>query len=114
MAMALERAVDVTDPFTLLAPDVADRLTRRITTDHPEISATTARRIVGQTAAFVATSGRQPGQTLAPSQLVDYGWHAFILHRWASSPARMNHGVPIPSRRLPAAGRRPRSGSGRA
>lgn len=80
MTIALERPVSTTDPITLLDPEVADRLTSRITTDHPEIDQATARRIVGQTAAFIATSGRQPGQCLAPSELVDYGWHAFILH----------------------------------
>ncbi|MFG2952948.1 glycine-rich domain-containing protein [Streptomyces sp. NPDC048291] len=48
--------------------------------DEPEISSETARRIVGRAAAFVAASGRQPGQSLAPSKPVDYGWHAFILH----------------------------------
>jgi hypothetical protein len=80
VTITLERPVSTTDPITLLDPDVADRLTRRITTDHPEIDQATARRIVGQTAAFIATSGRQPGQSLAPSELVDHGWHAFILH----------------------------------
>ena len=80
MTVTLERPVDVTDALTLLTHEVADRLTRRITTDHPDIDTPTARRIVGQTAAFIATSGQQPGQSLAPSKLVDYGWHAFVLH----------------------------------
>ncbi|MEU0787772.1 hypothetical protein ABZ341_40345 [Streptomyces sp. NPDC006173] len=80
MTMALERPVDLTDPLTLLPSELADRLVSRITTEHPEISADTTRRIVGQTAAFVAASGQQPGQNLAPSALVDHGWHAFILH----------------------------------
>lgn len=80
MTIALERPVGTTDPITLVDPKVAERLARRITTDHPEISEPTARRIVGQAAAFVAASGRYPGQSLSPSQLVDYGWHAFILH----------------------------------
>ncbi|MEV5351910.1 hypothetical protein [Streptomyces sp. NPDC052693] len=80
MTIALERLVGTTDPAALVAPEVTDRLIRRITTDHPEITEATARRIVGQTAAFIAASGKQPGQSLAPSKLVDYGWHAFILH----------------------------------
>ncbi|MFF4901593.1 glycine-rich domain-containing protein [Streptomyces sp. NPDC001068] len=80
MTIALERPVGTTDPLTLVDPEVSDRLTRRIVTDHPEISADTARRIVGQAAAFIAASGQQPGQSLTPSKLVDYGWHAFILH----------------------------------
>ncbi|MFE2382798.1 glycine-rich domain-containing protein [Streptomyces misionensis] len=80
MTIALEHPVGTTDPITLVSPEVTGRLARRITTDHPEISETTARRIVGQAAAFIAASGQQPGQSLAPSKLVDYGWHAFILH----------------------------------
>lgn len=80
MTIALEHPVGTTDPATLVTPEVTDRLTRRITTEHPEIDQPTARRIVGQAAAFIAASGRRPGQSLAPSKLVDYGWHAFILH----------------------------------
>lgn len=80
MTIALERPVGTTDPATLVNPEVTNRLARRITTDHPEISEATARRIVGQAAGFIAASGQQPGQSLAPSELVDYGWHAFILH----------------------------------
>ncbi|MFJ6645757.1 glycine-rich domain-containing protein [Streptomyces sp. NPDC091290] len=80
MTIALERPVGTTDPITLVDPEVTDRLARRITADHPEITEATARRIVGQAAAFIAASGHQPGQSLAPSKLVDYGWHAFILH----------------------------------
>lgn len=80
MTITLERPVTTTDPLTLLDTEVADRLTLRITTDHPDIDQAVARRIVGQAAAFVAASGQQPGQSLAPSKLVDIGWHTFILH----------------------------------
>ncbi|MER6165912.1 glycine-rich domain-containing protein [Streptomyces violaceorubidus] len=80
MTIALERSVGSIDPTALVDPEVTERLSRRITTDHPEISEVTARRIVGQAAAFIAASGDLRGQFLAPSELVDYGWHAFILH----------------------------------
>ncbi|MFE7277735.1 glycine-rich domain-containing protein [Streptomyces sp. NPDC057623] len=80
MTIALEHPVGTTDPITLVEPEVMSRLVHRVTADHPEISDETARRIVGQAAAFVAASGRQPGRDLVPSELVDYGWHAFILH----------------------------------
>lgn len=80
MTIALERPVGTTDPATLVDPEVMSRLIRRVTAEHPEINDETARRIVGQAAAFIATSGRQPGRDLVPSELVDYGWHAFILH----------------------------------
>jgi hypothetical protein len=80
VTIALERPVSTTDPITLVDPEVIDRLIRRVTTDHPDVDRATARRIVGQAAAFIAASGQQPGQSLSPSELVDYGWHAFILH----------------------------------
>ncbi|MEV3907540.1 glycine-rich domain-containing protein [Streptomyces canus] len=80
MTITLERPVGTTDPTTIVDPEVMNRLVRRVTTDHPEITDETARRIVGQAAAFFATSGQQPGHSLVPSELVDYGWHAFILH----------------------------------
>ncbi|GGQ26434.1 hypothetical protein ACFFKE_18535 [Streptomyces mutabilis] len=44
------------------------RLARRITTDHAEIGEETARRIVGQAAAFIAASGQQPGQSFARAE----------------------------------------------
>ncbi|MFE9935831.1 glycine-rich domain-containing protein [Streptomyces hirsutus] len=78
MTIALERPLS-TDPITLVDPEVANRLAFRITTDHPDINQVTARRIIGQAAGFIAASG-QSDQPLAPSNLVDIGWHAFILH----------------------------------
>jgi hypothetical protein len=80
VTIALERPVGTTDPTTLVDPEVMNRLVRRVTTDHPEINEDTARRIVGQAAAFLAASGQQPGRFLAPSKAVDIGWHTFILH----------------------------------
>ncbi|MFF0426925.1 glycine-rich domain-containing protein [Streptomyces sp. NPDC004520] len=80
MTIALERPVGTTDPDTLVDPEVSERLASRITKDHPEIDASTARRIVGQTAAFLAAGAREPGQFLVPSALVDIGWHTWILH----------------------------------
>jgi hypothetical protein len=80
MTTALERPVAATDPADLVAPEVMNRLVRSVTADHPEIDEGTARRIVGQAAAFIAASGNLPGRCLTPSEPVDYGWHAFILH----------------------------------
>ncbi|WP_033321384.1 hypothetical protein [Streptomyces yerevanensis] len=70
MTIALERPVDTVAPVTLVAPEVMSRLVRRVITDHPEIGAETAHRIVGQAAAFVAASGQQSGWVLVPSKLV--------------------------------------------
>ncbi|WP_051820646.1 MULTISPECIES: glycine-rich domain-containing protein [Streptomyces] len=80
MTIALERPVGTTLPGTLVDPEVHERLAVRITKDHPEIDVPTARRIVSQTAAFLAAGAREPGQFLVPSALVDIGWHTWILH----------------------------------
>lgn len=39
-----------------------------------------AERILDQALAFLGTCGRDHAAPLAPSALVDIGWHAFILH----------------------------------
>ncbi|MFC5805572.1 glycine-rich domain-containing protein [Streptomyces formicae] len=80
MTIALERPVGTTDPATLVDPEVMGRLTARITKEHTAIDEPMARRIVAQTAAFLAASVHSPGQRLVPSKLVDIGWHTFILH----------------------------------
>jgi hypothetical protein len=80
MTIALDRPVGTTDPATLLPADVMERLSSRIVKDHPDLDHATARRIVGQAAAFLAASGQRPGADLSPSKLVDIGWHTFILH----------------------------------
>ncbi|MEU6170021.1 glycine-rich domain-containing protein [Streptomyces tanashiensis] len=79
MTIALERPVGTTLPDTLVSPEVRERLAARITKAHPEIDVPTARRIVGQTAAFLAAGARERGQVLVPSPLVDIGWHMWIL-----------------------------------
>ncbi|MFB1043536.1 glycine-rich domain-containing protein [Streptomyces chrestomyceticus] len=40
----------------------------------------TAERILVQALAFVATAARYRGAAIAPSRVVDEGWHALILH----------------------------------
>ena len=39
-----------------------------------------AGQIVVEALAFVATAARNPGAPIAPSRVVDEGWHALILH----------------------------------
>ncbi|MET8172679.1 glycine-rich domain-containing protein [Streptomyces clavifer] len=80
MTIALERPVGTTDPATLVEPEVMERLAVRISKDHPDTGLPTARRIVGQAAAFLVASAALPGAELSPSKAVDTGWHAWILH----------------------------------
>ena len=80
MTTALAHPMGTTDPATLVEPEVMERLAVRITKDHPATDMVTARRIVGQTAAFLAAGAALPGVELSPSKTVDVGWHTWILH----------------------------------
>jgi hypothetical protein len=69
----LRRGVDLVDAALL------QRLCRRIQTDHGDVTDDLAHRIVDQALAFLAASAVAT-QALGPSDLVDIGWHTFILH----------------------------------
>ncbi|MFH9118608.1 glycine-rich domain-containing protein [Streptomyces globisporus] len=73
----------------------------RITQDHPDTDLPTARRIIGQAAAFLAASAALPGAQLSPSKAVDAGWHTFILHTVSYAEfcvaSRFIHHVPTPN-----------------
>jgi hypothetical protein len=64
---------------TLLPTALADRLVARIATEHPELPAGMPDRIMGQTVAFLETCATAT-EPIGPSELVDIGWHTFILY----------------------------------
>jgi hypothetical protein len=67
--------------WSLLENDeLFDRIAGRITREHPEIDRVHAGRILDQAVLFVAAAGRHPGVGLSPSDAVDIGVDAFILH----------------------------------
>lgn len=72
-------AVQPASTRNLISPALHDRLTRRITADHLDISQALAERIVDQTLAFLATCATTT-KPIGPSATVDIGWHAFLLH----------------------------------
>ena len=47
---------------------------------NPDMSEEMAGRIVDEGLKFVAACAKNPGVGLAPSRIVDEGWHALILH----------------------------------
>ncbi|MFJ9020818.1 glycine-rich domain-containing protein [Streptomyces sp. NPDC102259] len=47
---------------------------------NPDMAEEMASRIVEEGLKFVAACSRNPGVGLAPSRIVDEGWHALILH----------------------------------
>ena len=67
---------------SLVSEDLFHRLTNRIVTAEG-FERDFAERIVDQALAFLATCSSNTGAPLAPSELVDIGWHSFILDTYA-------------------------------
>jgi hypothetical protein len=67
------------DGRTLLSAPLADRLVARITAEHPELPADMPARILDQALAFLGTCATAT-EPIGPSDLVDIGWHTFILY----------------------------------
>lgn len=63
----------------LVKPILFNKLTARITKDHPDIDQPLAERILDQALGYLATAATAT-QPIGPSELVDIGWHTFILH----------------------------------
>lgn len=74
-------------------PDAMPALVRMLITDeqfasvrktvmdgNPDMAEEMAGRIVDEGLKFVAACSANPGVSLAPSRIVDEGWHALILH----------------------------------
>lgn len=72
-------AVEAKAGRSLISPDLFDRLSTRITHEHPEIDRPTAERIMDQALAFLGACAVTTSP-LSPSEKVDIGWHTFILY----------------------------------
>lgn len=64
---------------TLIDDNLFGRLCHKIVVDQGADSAF-AERIVDQALAFLGACAKYPGHSLAPSPIVDIGWHTFILY----------------------------------
>jgi hypothetical protein len=67
------------DGRTLVSDQMFARLTARIAADHPELAPDLPTRIMDQALAFLAACAVST-EPLGPSDLVDIGWHTFILY----------------------------------
>ncbi|WP_233513412.1 hypothetical protein [Micromonospora craterilacus] len=63
----------------LVSDELFAQLTARIARNHPELAAELPGRIMDQALAFLAACATAT-EPLGPSDLVDIGWHAFLLH----------------------------------
>lgn len=64
---------------SLLAPEMFDRLERRIRAEHPDLTPDMPGRILDQALAFLAACAVTT-KPIGPSPAVDIGWHTFILY----------------------------------
>lgn len=71
--------LEATTGRSLVPERLFAKLSARVERDghHPPARAD---RIVDQALAFLGTCGTNLGEPLAPSAIVDEGWHAFLLH----------------------------------
>ncbi|MDB4873194.1 MAG: hypothetical protein JWL97_4198 [Gemmatimonadales bacterium] len=69
----------VTDPRSLITPDLFTQLVGRIVKDE-QVDQQYAERIMVQALAFLKACALSPGRSLAPSEAIDPAWHVFILH----------------------------------
>lgn len=63
----------------LISADLRARLVARVQ-DDARTDRATAGRIIEDTIGFLGACALNPGARLVPSKLIDFGWHAFILH----------------------------------
>lgn len=64
---------------TLIEPELFACLCRKIVNDKG-VEREYAERVMDQALAFLGACAKFPGNKLAPSNVVDVGWHAFILY----------------------------------
>jgi len=67
-------------PRDLVSAGLFKKLTLRVMASNEGLDPDTAERIVEQALAFLVACAHYPDGHLSPSQTVDAGWHAFILH----------------------------------
>jgi hypothetical protein len=74
----MDRAL-ITDPRTVISAELFGRLVGRIVRDEG-VELGLAERIMTQALGFLQACAANPGAGLVPSELVDIGWHTFILY----------------------------------
>lgn len=77
--MSTTTAPTTTRGSSLIPAALFDRLSNRIRTDHPELPDGMPERILDQALAFLGAAAVAT-EPIGPSDLVDIGWHTFILH----------------------------------
>ena len=77
--MEITTARELREGRELVTPELFHRLVTRVAEEHDH-DLLMAGRVVDQALAFLGTSANHEGRPLSPSEIVDPGWHEFILH----------------------------------
>ncbi|MDH6113362.1 hypothetical protein P3T36_001758 [Kitasatospora sp. MAP12-15] len=88
-------ATTTKDPADLISPDTFAAVTATVRDNNPGMEQHLAERIVREALKFVATCGRYRDRGMAPSRVVDEGWHALILHTKAYEELCAQIGGPV-------------------
>ncbi|WP_341860533.1 hypothetical protein [Streptomyces flavidovirens] len=70
----------ILDARTLLPEETYKSVRRTILDANPDMAEDTAGRITDESIKFVVACAKNPGVGMAPSRIVDDGWHALLLH----------------------------------
>jgi hypothetical protein len=68
------------DVRALLSPAAFEGVVATVIDNNPDMNEATAKRIVTEALKFVDAAARFPTIKITPSNVVDEGWHALILH----------------------------------
>lgn len=80
MVVATQEVTATRPVKDLISGQLWSRLTKRIVAEHPEIDTAMAERILEQTLGFLQLCALSKNGGHAPSDMVDIGWHTFILY----------------------------------
>ncbi|MFI9271604.1 glycine-rich domain-containing protein [Kitasatospora sp. NPDC052896] len=79
----------------LIPPDTFAAVAATVRDNNPGVDQHLAERIVREALKFVATCGRFRDHGMAPSRIVDEGWHALVLHTRAYEELCARVGGPV-------------------
>jgi hypothetical protein len=75
----ITHVTELADGKSLMSDTLFDRLVARIRAEHPELAPDMPARILDQALAFLGACAVTT-TPIGPSELVDIGWHTFILY----------------------------------
>ncbi len=89
----MSTSLPVADARDILTPREFEGVRATVESNNPGMPRELANRITEEGIKFVVAAGRFPDVPMAPSRVVDEGWHALILHTRLYAALCERHGV---------------------